>query len=177
MHDYSADVETEPSKDGLAQLAEMAAELKAAILARENAERELERAKAVERYISMEQIPALMDELGIETFTAAGGLKIAVEELISASIPAGDPDGALAWLDANGHGGLIRHEISVMFTRDQAAAATALQAELAARFRAVKGKAGVHPQTLGAWARERLAEGAEIPPAIKVHRVRRAKVQ
>lgn len=177
MHDYGSDAEVRPTDDGLAKLGALARELKAAIVAREAAERELSRAQTIERYLAEEQIPSLMDELGIERFTASGGLSIEVAEIISASIPQADSHEALAWMDANGHGGMVKHEITVLFTRDQAAVAAALQEELANRFRAVKAKAGIHPQTLSAWARERLAEGEEIPQTVKVHRVRRAKIQ
>lgn len=110
-------------------------------------------------------IPALLQELGVETLTLADGTKVTVrKELKPPSMAAGSKhrDAVVAWLDEVGHGDAVKDTVTVLLAKDDPRAVTLLAAldEVGVpydRFRTV------NPQTLGALLRELLEAGDEVP--------------
>lgn len=155
----------------LADLAEQQLEAEESV---EGAELQTKKAKDHLRTISETQIPEVMDRLQLETFKTQTGLIITVKENIRASIPKAKVLEAIKWLRDNGHERIIKHTFSVIPADDEAAQ------ELV---KALNGfdysdAPKVHPQTLGAFCREMLEEGAEFPLELfGVHRQRISKVK
>lgn len=139
-----------------------------------NAERELavldEQWKAKKeqlRQLSEEDIPALMTELGVKKITLETGELVEVRGGVEASIPKEDlvkRAEAFAWLEDNGHGGLIKTVVVTQFGRDELEQAKALLDQIVE----TTGKVAimdrsVHPNTLQAFIKERLASGEAVP--------------
>lgn len=141
------------------------------------AEQALKDAKTALREIAEQRIPELMDEYGVETFTTRAGLHVAIQEIIRASIPKAHTQEAIAWLREHGHAALIKRTVAVQFGAGEDEYAEATHAELERQGYAVQDAAKVHPQTLGAFVRERLEAGEELPQdLLGVYRQRVAKI-
>jgi hypothetical protein len=124
---------------------------------------ELATEQEVLRNVLWVRLPAMMQEMGLKQFKTLDGTEINVKDEIVAHITEEKKLEAHRWLDDNGHGGLIKREVSVAFNREQQEMATALVNELAERFAATAEKKVVHPQTLKAWAKEMLKDGKSFP--------------
>lgn len=161
----------------LSQLSKLAEEQVKAEAEVARLEGELEKARALARDFAERQVPELMDSIGIEEFKTSTGLKIKVQETIRASISAANGPRAYAWLRENGHAALIKRVLKVEFGKGQDEAAEAALKALEERDLDVDDKTAVNPQTLSAFAREKLREGADIPlDLLGVHRSRVSKI-
>lgn len=152
-----------PSPDSLRRLSEMADALHTAELKQAQIEEELKAATAKVRELAEKDIPELMDEIGLEEFRTKSGFRIKITETIRASIPEAKKPAAFAWLDGEGHGGMIKRSIVVGFNRDDEIRAKALLATLSQQFENVKADLKVEPSTLRAFIREQLEQGVVIP--------------
>lgn len=182
VYDYGDYVQKPTGEGELAQLSSLAEQLRMAEVVREEAQAALKKAQAVEADLAERQIPALMESIGMETFKTSGGLNVSVREVIRASLGTGKAkEDATDWLEANGHGAIIKLGVEVPFGRAERdrEAAKALVAELhgkgvtqAAFFRKVE------PSTLAALVRELLGEGRPVPEdKFNIHRQRIAKLK
>ncbi len=126
-------------------------------------ERELEAKTKHLAGIIYVRLPALMQGMGLSEFKTTDGLEISVKEEVEAHISKENQGTAHKWLDENGHGGIIKRDITVSFNKEQAEAAKTLLAELQTKFAGVASKQSVHAQTLKAWAKEMLGNGAAFP--------------
>ena len=73
---------------------------------------------------------------------------------------------AVEWLMANGHGGLIKNEVTVKFGKDEDDRARATVQSLLQQGLSPNVKQGVHPQTLNAFVKEQLTGGMDLPADI-----------
>ena len=132
----------------------------------EDLEKNLSDAKKVLQRIKTVDIPDLMAECGLSEFRhAATGARVRVEDFVSGSLPK-DPVKRAAAIEAlieMGAVDLIKTEIEITFERRQHNEAVALAEDLRARGLNVEVTSGVHPQTLMADARRRLANGDQLP--------------
>ena len=126
-------------------------------------EAELKAKKEELRNVSEQQLPELMQGLNLVEFTTASGFKISVENFYNAYISEANKEKAFNWLHENGHGGLIKNEISLLFGKGQDEEANALVQSLEQRGLSPNVKQGVHPQTLKAFVKEQLTQGRDIP--------------
>jgi len=120
-------------------------------------------AKKALQQTSMEDIPSLMDEIGMASFKLESGAQVSVETKITASIAKKNQAEAFKWLKDNGHESLIKNDVTVSFGKGEDKKADKLTAQLEKKNLQVKRKTSVHAQTLGAFVREQLAEGEEVP--------------
>jgi len=153
----------EPPVGDLSSLSRLADELAECERHVAQLESQVENARKRMADLAERQIPEMMDDLCLETFTTTNGFRVDVKKTVRASVPAHRRNEAMDWLDANGHGGLVKRNISVAFTREQQDDATRLQSELAESFENVRAERKVEPSTLSAFIREQLKQGAEIP--------------
>lgn len=163
MQGYEAFNTDALSDSDLAALATFADELNDAELVVAKIEQQLKLARTKVIDLAERTIPDLMDEIGMKVFTTTSGLKIEVRRTIRASIPALNKQKALAWLDDNGHSGLIKRSIQVAFDREQMPEALKLKAELERAFENVKEEKKVESSTLRAFIAEELKNGNEVP--------------
>ncbi len=172
------DTETVDGSVSLAQL-QILAERQAVIQSRvEDLEKQLESEKKLLRDISEQEIPELMDTVGVTDFKTRSGLRISIDEKIRAAIPKKKLHEALRWLELNGHGSLIKRKVSVAFGKGEESEAERLKSTLIDGEYVFDDNANVHPSTLSAFVREKLAEGEEIPlDLLGVFRQRSTKVE
>lgn len=137
------------------QLAELLLKL------RENVARlegELETAKKDMRRVEQEDLPELMQELGLETFKLKSGETIEVKPEIDCGITEERRAKAHDWLTANGFGGLIKTEVVAKFGRDEREAAVACAEQIGGEM-----VERVHPSTLKSFIKEQMAAGKAVP--------------
>lgn len=169
---------TEPSKDQLARLSEMAES--AGDTARQIAEIEdaLKAMKADFREIT-KKISEAMAEVGMETFKTATGLSISIKEVVSGTLPKDEDEKAAALALIRGYGAedIIKHLIKAELGRASTETAHAIRAYFQDLGVAVDISEGIHPQTLAAFVRERLKNGEPVDAdALGVYIGRVAKI-
>lgn len=126
-------------------------------------EEEAKEAKKSFLEIQQEDLPGLMIEVGLSELTLEDGRRVKVTEEVNAAITAANHPDAMAWLGENGFDGIVKSVVSIEYGRSEVAAAEALTDELQAKGLPVQFKRTVHPQTLKAFVKERMAEGDAIP--------------
>tara|TARA_R100000808_G_scaffold15950_1_gene36368 strand:- start:21935 stop:22498 length:564 start_codon:yes stop_codon:yes gene_type:complete len=135
-------------------------------LDREIAEQEgtLKTMKEKRRQLTEDLIPAVMTEHGVAEVTLRDGSKVTVKKFYSCTIPADKTERAFEWLRENGHEGLIKHRLTIDFTRDKDDHALQIKKELEDKGLYPGDKEWVEPSTLRGFAREQVESGEELPP-------------
>ena len=127
----------------------------------EDAENHIKSLKQEKHRLSVENIPALMDEMGVERIDV-DGLTVERKMIISASIPKDRKDEAFSWLRENGLDDIIKNDVTCSFGKGQDNSAKNVIAILQdAGFDPVT-KTHVHPSTLKAFVKERVTDGKPI---------------
>ncbi len=120
------------------------------------------KAKAI-RKLSEEIIPAKMAELGLESVTLSDGSAVKVKQKVQASIPVRYREDAFKWLRDNGHGDLIKNQVSAVFGKGEDVRANEFINSVNQLGYEPQQKLWVEPMTLKAFVREQIADGVEIP--------------
>jgi len=115
------------------------------------------------RKLSEEIIPARMAELGLESLTLKDGSQIKVKQKVQASIPIKFREDAFKWLRDNGHGDLIKNQVSATFGKGEDVTATEFVDKIQELGYTPQQKLWVEPMTLKAFVREQINGGKEIP--------------
>lgn len=161
---YALDTASETDgSDLLVQISRSVDQLTKANLAVELAEAELKKRQEVARDLGERQIPELMQRARQKTLKTDSGITVTLVEKLRAAIPKGKEGPALAWLTENGHGGVIKREVSVMFGKDQGDLAKLVVDDIIRLGAMPENKLSVHPQTLAALLRELLEKGIDVP--------------
>lgn len=130
----------------------------------EKAEAALADAKARHRLVVEDQLPKIMADMGVTSFTSADGTKIEVVKHLENSIPAARKKEAIEWLIAHDHADVIKSEVGVTFPVKEREAAKSLMAKLAVTYGGQVGIAEwVEPATCKAVLRKRLEAGESVP--------------
>ena len=130
----------------------------------ESAEEELKKLKDVETTLSEQTIPNLMQKAGVELIKLEGGVSVEVKPFFSARIPASKSEEAFQWLRDNGHGDLIKNQVSLEFGMKQDNEAKSIIEELKSKGLPVKQKTTVHPSSLRGFVREQIQDlGKDVP--------------
>lgn len=119
--------------------------------------------------LRIKTVPDLMQTLGVDEVTV-GNRQISVKEDLIGSIPSGDPEKgdpekrakAFDWLAKNDGAELIKNTVTITFGKGEEDLANKLASELMKKNYSVDVRKTVHPQTLLAWARERLRSGEKL---------------
>jgi len=128
------------------------------------AEEQLKKLKEVETNLSEQTIPNLMQQAGLSLLKLADGSSVEVKPFYSARIPASKSDEAFDWLRENGHGDLIKNQVSLEFGMKQDNEAKSIIEELKAKGLPVKQKTSVHPSSLRGFVREQIQDlGKDVP--------------
>jgi hypothetical protein len=133
-------------------------------------------------------LPLALTEVGMTKFTLQGGTQVTLKTGYVASISETNRPAAHEWLEQHGAGSIIKHEIKITFGKGEEAWARKFMSDMAKRKRPLRyeRKDAVHPQTLGAFVRERVADAkanglspeAELPfPLLGVFELRYAEVE
>lgn len=137
------------------QLAELLLQMRNKV---QDMEKQLEVAKADLRRVEQEDLPELMQELGLETFKLKTGETIEVKPEIDCGISEERRAKAHAWLTENGFGGLIKTEVVAKFGRDERDAAVACAQQIGGEM-----IERVHPSTLKSFVKEQMSAGKPVP--------------
>lgn len=165
-------------EDALKRVSDLAAtmvKLQAEVTA---AETVLSAAKLAYARVEQTDLPELMAELGLSLIRLDDGSTVEVRRTYASSITEARRAEAHAWLIAHGFGGLIKTRLEMNFGRGQEAEA----AQAAQQIEAALGVApiveqGIHAATLGAFVKEQIEAGAQIPRDLfGVFEVKKAKL-
>jgi len=163
------------SQDSLRRLRELVADARDLEQRKKQLEEQL---KEVSRKLNgddglyFKKLPDMMDEIGVQVITLAAegnmpAVTASVGPFYAANIGVKWPDqrreAALAWLDDNGHGDLIKTEVTLSFKREDREAARAFVTE-ARKYGTPVIEETVHHGTLTAWLREQVEEIGYVPP-------------
>jgi len=127
----------------------------------EDAEEHLKALKQEKHKLSVENIPALMDEMGVERLDV-DGVTVERKMIVSASIPAARKDEAFSWLRENGLDDIIKNDVTCSFGKGEDNVAGDVVGLLQERGFDPKTKTHVHPSTLKAFVKERITDGKPI---------------
>jgi hypothetical protein len=127
----------------------------------EDAENHLKALKQEKHKLSVENIPALMDEMGVERLDV-DGLTVERKMMVHASIPQDRKDEAFAWLRENNLDDIIKNDVTCSFGKGQDNLAGDVVGILQDRGFDPKTKTHVHPSTLKAFVKERVTDGKPI---------------
>lgn len=160
--EFETEGEPQIGDNAQAQLEAIATKLLAAEAHLEACEAQLEEAKSNYNDIRLNELPDIMDQLGLVDTTTISGLRVSLKEEIRAGISKDNTEDAHQWLEDNGHGNLIKREIKIDFGRDDEAWAKKFLADCKKRKRQLNlaVKRAVNTQSLGAFVRRQLEEGA-----------------
>ena len=134
-------------------------------LDREIAEQEttLKSMKEKRRSLTEDLIPAVLTQHGVSEVTLTNGQKVSVRKFYSCTIPADKTQDAFEYLRTNGHESLIKHRLTIDFTRDKDDQALQVKKELENRGMYPGDKEWVEPSTLRGFAREMVESGTALP--------------
>jgi hypothetical protein len=127
----------------------------------EDAENHLKTLKQEKHKLSVENIPAVMDEMGVERVDVEG-LTVARKMMVHASIPVARKEEAFEWLRQHGLDDIIKNDVTCSFGKGQDNLAGDVVGLLEQRGFDPKTKTHVHPSTLKAFIKERVTDGKPI---------------
>ena len=125
------------------------------------AEQYLKDLKFKKRKVNEEDIPNLMQEMGMDSVTVDGN-KVALRQFVHARIADDKKDEAFTWLRSIGEGDIIKNDVTVSFKSGEDNMAGAVVDDLRTKGLEPAQKTHVHPQTLKAWVKNRIESGGEI---------------
>lgn len=128
-----------------------------------NLEEQLKTVKEKERQLSEEKIPTKMHELGYNKIELKTGEKLEIKPFYAAKIPSERVQEAFQWLRDNGHGDLIKNNVSLTFGRSQDNEAKSLVDELKNKGYNVNQVEKVEPMTLKAFVKDEITQGRSVP--------------
>jgi len=117
--------------------------------------------KAEKHKLSVEQIPSLMDEMGVERLDV-DGLTVQRKMMVHASIPVARREEAYTWLREQGLDDIIKNDVICSFGKGQDNMAKDVVGILNDRGFEPNTKTHVHPSTLKAFIKERVTDGKPI---------------
>lgn len=126
-----------------------------------DAENHLKALKQEKHKLSVENIPALMDEMGVDRLDV-DGVTVSRKMMVHASIPSDRKDEAFAWLRENNLDDIIKNDVTVSFGKGEDNIAGDVVGLLQERGFDPNTKTYVHPSTLKAFVKERVTDGKPI---------------
>ena len=126
-------------------------------------EEDLKQKKKNLEHISGEVIPTMMAEMGLAHLKLMDGSSGDVKPHYSANITIANKDAAFKWLRDNGHGDLIKNQVSATFGKGEDSSANEFIDKINSLGYEPTQKVWVEPMTLKAFVREQITEGSELP--------------
>ena len=163
FEEASATAVEKVSQQGLGSVAEIARAIRAAEDRIANVEEQLKEYKKELLKLTDEDLPAMLQELGLSSFSLDDGSTVEVKPTYGASIKVDNRPAAFEWLREHGYDDIIKNTVACSVGRgeDDRASAFAAFAEKEGYF--AEQKTEVHPQTLRAFVKERVEAGDEFP--------------
>lgn len=115
------------------------------------------------RKLEEDEMPGLLDEIGVSAITLTNGVRIYIDNSIHVSIAAVHKEEALKWLKDAGHGDLIKNEFNVKFNRNEGNLVGEFIGKAEELGLKYDNKEAVNTMTLKAFVKEQLKAGVKIP--------------
>jgi hypothetical protein len=151
------DVDTQTGKT----LSDLVRKLRSVEKEIEDAEAHIKALKQEKHKLSVENIPALMDEMGVERLDV-DGVTVVRKIMVHASIPSERKDEAFGWLRSEGLDDIIKNDVTISFGKGEDNVAGDLVGRLEAEGYYPSQKTHIHPSTLKAFVKERFENGKPI---------------
>jgi len=126
-------------------------------------DRQLKEKKKSLLKLTDEDLPSVLAEMGISSFSLDDGSTVDVKNTYGASILVDNRPKAYDWLRENGYDDIIKNTVSSSFGRGEDDRANAFTAFAQKEGYFVNQKTEIHPQTLRAFIKERCEAGDEFP--------------
>jgi hypothetical protein len=126
-----------------------------------DAEQHVKTLKAEKHKLSVELIPSLMDEMGVERVDV-DGVTVSRKMMVHASIPVDRREDAFSWLREQGLDDIIKNDVIVSFGKGEDNIAGDVVGMLEERGFEPSTKTHIHPSTLRAFVKERVEAGKPI---------------
>ena len=110
-----------------------------------------------------EEMPAMLAEIGISSFSLDDGSTVEVKQTYGASILVDNRPAAYEWLRDNGYDDIIKNTVLCQFGRREDDRASSFAAFAQQQGYVPEQKTEIHPQTLRAFVKERVEEGDAFP--------------
>jgi len=110
-----------------------------------------------------EEMPAMLAEIGISSFSLDDGSTVEVKQTYGASILVNNRPAAYEWLREHGYDDIIKNTVFCQFGRGEDDLASSFAAFAQQQGYVPEQKTEIHPQTLRAFVKERVEEGDAFP--------------
>jgi|TARA_R110002020_G_scaffold366158_2_gene578258 hypothetical protein len=129
----------------------------------ETLEKALKVAKQDLLKISDEDLPAMLQEIGMTNFELTDGSKVEVRATYGAHIKVDSKAEAFEWLRDHGFDDIIKNQVTCVFGRGEDQSAVTFMNMAAKEGYEAQQKEEVHPSTLKAFVKERVESGSDFP--------------
>ena len=123
----------------------------------------LKKLKEKHRQISEEQLPELFEEAEMTELKTRSGLPLKLKNKVFTNISKDRKPKAIAWLDENGQGGMVKRNVIIDFDKTQEEKVKALLRLIGKGWQNNRTELDVHASTVKAFVVRQLAEGNVIP--------------
>ena len=148
---------------GLTSLASLARQIQEEEGAIAKLEDTLKQAKKKLLKLTDEDMPAVMQEVGMNKFELDDGSMVEVKPTYGASILVDNRPQAYDWLRDNGYDDIIKNNVTCSFGRGEDDKASAFKAFASKEGYVANQKTEIHSQTLRAFVKERVEAGDAFP--------------
>lgn len=164
-YDYSGhdDDQAADQSDILGRISALADEMHETDKAIAEAELKVKKLKETHRHIAEEQLPELFEQVGMKELKTLKGLPLKLKSKVFTNISKGRKPTAIAWLDANGQGGMIKRCVIIDFDKTQEEKVAALLRLIGKGWPNNRTELDVHASTVKSFVTRQLADGKEIP--------------
>ena len=150
-------------QQGLTSVAALARQIRDKEQRISSLEEELKDEKKALLKLTDEDMPAMLAEIGISSFSLDDGSQVEVKQTYGASILVQNRPAAYEWLRENGYDDIIKNSVICQFGRGEDDQASAFAAFAQQQGYVPEQKTEIHPQTLRAFVKERVEEGDAFP--------------
>ncbi len=170
--DFEASLTTGVEKldqDGLKTVAELARKIRDEEEYIASLESDLKKAKKGLQKLTDEDLPTMLQEIGLSSMKLDDGSEVVVKPTYGASITKGEHGtvdnrpAAYEWLREHGYDDIIKNTITCSFGRGEDDQASAFKAVAEQEGYAPEQKTDIHSQTLRAFVKERVENGDDFP--------------
>lgn len=164
-YDYSeyADDGSVDQTDVLGRISKLADEMHDTDKKIAEAELKVKKLKETHRHIAEEQLPELFEQVGMKELVTLKGLPLKLKNKVFTNISKGRKPTAIAWLDNNGQGGMVKRCVIIDFDKTQEEKVAALLRLIGKGWPNNRTELDVHASTVKAFVTKRLNDGKEIP--------------
>jgi hypothetical protein len=150
-------------QEGLTSIAALARQIRDKEENVKSLEQQLKDEKKSLLKLTDEDMPAMLAEIGISSFSLDDGSQVEVKQTYGASILVDNRPKAYEWLRDNGYDDIIKNTVLCQFGRGEDDQASAFAAFAQKQGYVPEQKTEIHPQTLRAFVKERVEEGDAFP--------------